>query len=115
MNHPPFINRVHLQGQVSSHPVQKAMNARTNFTTFELSLVESWDNAEGERRERKNRVTIEVVGRDSDMVVEIAKVGAWVTLEGYIRSEIFKGDMHMKVRTLSIALWEGHVGDRTPG
>lgn len=114
MNNPPYVNRVHLQGHVSSHPVQKAMNDRTNFTTFELTLVESWDNADGQRRERKNRVTVEVVGRDSDMVVAAAKVGRWVTLEGYIRSELFKGEVLMKIRTLSIEVWEAPVG-RHPG
>jgi primosomal replication protein N len=112
MTTPPFVNRVHLQGQVSSHPVQKAMNARTSFTTFELTLVESWDNADGQRCERKNRVTVEVVGRDSDKVFARAGVGSWVTIEGYIRSEIFKGEILMKVRTLSVYLWEVPVGTR---
>lgn len=110
---PPFVNRVHLQGVVSSRPVMKAMNDRTNFTTFELSMVESWVNSEGETRERKNRVTVEVVGRDSGKVIDLARLGSWVTLEGYIRSEIFKGEPLMKIRTLSIDVWEVPVGNRS--
>ncbi len=102
---PPFVNRVHLQGVVSSHPILKSLSAQTNFTTFELVLVESWDS-NGDHRERKNRVTIEVVGRDSAMVLARAQVGSWVTLEGYIRSELSKGETLMKVRTLAITIWE---------
>lgn len=71
-----------------------------------LSMVESWHNASGELRERKNRVMVEVVGRDSEEVASQARVGSWVTLEGYIRSEQFKGSEFTKVRTLSITVWE---------
>lgn len=111
---PPYVNRVHLQGVVSSHPILKALTATTNFTTFEVSLVESWANADGTQRARKNRVVVEVVGRDSAMALELARVGAWVTIEGYIRSEIFKGETLMKVRTLTIEVWEAHIGPRAP-
>lgn len=69
-------------------------------------MVESWLNAEGEHRERKNRITIEVVGRDSARVAKEARVGSWVSLEGYIRSENFKGQSLTKVRTLDITVWE---------
>jgi hypothetical protein len=69
-------------------------------------LVESWENASGEYRERKNRVVVEVVGKDSSRIAELAHLGSFVTLEGYIRSELFKGAELMKVRTLSIDVWE---------
>ena len=69
-------------------------------------MVESWNNAEGNRRERRNRVTIEVVGRDSEKVAKEAKLGSWVTLEGYIRSENYKGQLLTKVRTLEVTVWE---------
>ncbi len=76
------------------------------MTSFTLSIVESWLNADGEYRERKNRVTVEVVGRDSAQVAREAKLGSWVYLEGYIRSENFKGQTLIKVRTLEIIVWE---------
>jgi len=73
-------------------------------------MVESWRNSAGEICERKNKVTVEVVGRDSAYVAENAKLGSWVTLEGYFRSEQFKGQELTKVRTFSITIW-GAVPD----
>lgn len=69
-------------------------------------MIESWNNAAGERKERKNRVVVEVVGRDAAAVASQAKLGSWVSLEGYIRSEQFKGQELTKVRTLTIDVWE---------
>jgi single-stranded DNA-binding protein len=69
-------------------------------------MVESWLNGDGTLRERKNRIQIEVVGKDSADVAKKAKLGSWVTLEGYIRSEQFKGQDLTKVRTLAITVWE---------
>jgi single-stranded DNA-binding protein len=102
---PPFINRVWLQGQISTHPSTKALNTQTNLTTFQVSSTESWRNAEGELKERKNRITVEVVGKDSARVATVAHVGSWVTIEGYLRSEQFKGQDLIKIRTLSINVW----------
>lgn len=76
------------------------------MTAFQLSMTESWENAAGEYRERKNRITIEVVGKDSARIAEEVRLGSWVSLEGYIRSEQSKGQELMKVRTLSIDVWE---------
>lgn len=88
----------------------KALNPQTNVTTFVVSTTESWINGAGEAKERKNRITIEVVGRDSAHVSSVARVGSWVTIEGYIRSEQFKGQEIVKVRTLSITVWEVSSG-----
>jgi len=82
------------------------MNARTKVTSFQLSTVESWRSGDGSVRERKNRVQIEVVGRDAEKIFREIRLGSWVTLEGYVRSEQFKGQDLMKIRTLSIIPWE---------
>jgi len=69
-------------------------------------MIESWENAQGEYRERKNQITVEVVGKDSAKVAAEAKLGSWATIEGYMRSEQSKGRELTKVRTLSIDIWE---------
>lgn len=85
------------------------MNARTKVASFALSCVESWRNDDGLVRERKNVVAIEVLGRDAEHVAVTVRIGSWVTLEGYIRTEELKGQHAVKVRTLSITVWEeGH-------
>lgn len=106
----PFINRVSLQGVISNHPSTKALTSTTMLTSFQLSVIESWRNAEQEYRERKNQITVEVVGRDSAYVAKAAKLGSWVTLEGYIRSEQSKGQDLVKVRTFTVTVWEGPDG-----
>lgn len=72
-------------------------------------MIESWENAQGEYRERKNRITVEVVGRDSARAAEEVKLGSRVSIEGYLRSEQFKGQEVIKVRTLTIDVWEEDV------
>jgi len=103
---PPYVNRTHLQGRITSAPRVMSLNSKTKVTSFELSMVESWLNTDGERRERKNRVTVEVVGKDSERVSKEAHLGSWICLEGYIRSENFRGQVLTKVRTLEVTVWE---------
>lgn len=75
-------------------------------------MVEAWVNDAQESRERHNRITVEVLGRDADRVAQEARLGSWVSLEGYLRSEVFKGENVVKVRTLSIQVWEVPIGRR---
>jgi len=112
---PPYKNRVWLQGRVTSHPSVKSLSPKTKLTAFQISMVEGWANASGDARERKNKVAIEVVGKDSARVAATVKVGSWVTLEGYIRSENFKGREFTKVRTLTIDVWEVDDGEKSQG
>jgi len=109
---PPYKNRVWLQGRVTSHPSVKSLSPRTKLTAFQLSMVEGWENASGESKERKNRIAIEVVGKDSARVAAELRIGSWVTLEGYIRSENFKGREFIKVRTLTIDVWHDKLAER---
>lgn len=106
MTEPPYTNIVHLQGKITSAPTVKALNQRTSLTAFQVSVIESWLNGDGSIRERKNRIHVEVVGKHSAKVAMVAKLGSWVTIEGYIRSEQFKGQNLTKVRTLAIEVWE---------
>lgn len=76
-------------------------------------MMESWENAAGERRERKNTILVEIVGRDSARIAREAALGLWVTVEGYLRSEQFKGRDLKKVRTLSIQIWKEDCCEKT--
>ena len=101
-----FMNRVWLQGRISSQPSLRDLTHRTRITSFSLDVVESWTNDRLEDKSRTNRVPVEVVGKDAERVAHEARLGRWVTLEGYIRTEQSKGETVLKVRTLSIAVWE---------
>jgi len=68
-------------------------------------MEESW-TSKGKLCKRNNRITVEVLGRDARMVMDSARVGSWVTIEGYIRSEEYQGKTLTKIRTLNISVWE---------
>ena len=103
---PPYCNRVWLQGKIVSTPSIQSLNQRTQATSFQLVMIESWKNVTGEHRERNNTISVEVVGKDSAKVAREARLGSWATIEGYIRSEQVKGRDIKKVRTLTIQVWE---------
>jgi single-stranded DNA-binding protein len=103
---PPYCNRVWLQGKIVSTPSIQPISQKTQATSFQLVMIESWKNAAGEHRERNNTISVEVVGKDSAKVAREAKLGSWATIEGYIRSEQAKGRDIKKVRTLTIQIWE---------
>lgn len=49
---------------------------------------------------------VDVVGKDAVRVAGEARLGSWVSLEGYIRSELLKGREFIKIRTFSIDVVE---------
>lgn len=100
-----FMNRVWLQGRVATAPVLKDLTSTTKLTSFTLALIESWKNGDGKDRDRINSPLVEVVGRDAVRIAHEARIGAWITLEGYIRTEEVKGQHVTKVRTLTITVW----------
>ena len=100
-----YVNRLWLQGRVASSPVMKDLSSRTKVTSFSLSVVESWVNEENKPRSHTNTFTVEVIGRDAYRVAQEAKLGFWVTLDGYLRSQELKGAHVTVVRTFSINIW----------
>src|SRR5258706_3647819 len=100
----PYSNRVWLQGKVASRPSTSQLNARTKVTSFQLVMVEAWTNEENQRRQHRNVVTVEVVGRDADYVAQAARLDSWATVEGYLRSDEVKGAHGVRVRTLAITI-----------
>jgi len=99
-----YLNRSILQGKVVSTPTTKQLNPRTKITSFSLLTVESWLNDEGQPREHRNFVTVEVVGRDAERISK-TPLNSYVTVEGYIRSDEIKGVHAVRVRTLTISVW----------
>lgn len=101
-----YKNRVWLQGRVISAPKMMELGSKTHATSFYLSVVESWQDHSGNRKERRSSFQIEVVGRDAQRIFDSVRVGHWVTLDGYLRSEIVRGADVTKVRVYDIEAWE---------
>ena len=114
MDQPPYINKVLFQGEIISKPTLISLTQRTNLTSFRISAAETWRTPSGEHKERRNKIVVEVVGKDARRIAETAQVGFWATIVGYIRSEQSKGQDRVKVRTLDIKVWRND-GQTTRG
>ena len=111
----PYANRTWQQGDVVSLPVMKQLSPRTKITSFSLAAVESWADDSGVLKERRNVFVIETLGRDAEYVYREARLGRMVTVDGYLRSDVVKGQNVIRIRTFHIHIWDYDHANRTPG
>ena len=106
------VNRVHLEGRVGTQPASRMVSATLQATTFRLVTVESWGSPDRPRY-HPNVMTIEVLGKDSSRAGEFS-VGDWVTVDGYLRTEVRGQGEDVRVRTFSVKGFDpsGEVGER---
>ena len=105
------VNRVHLVGRIATRPDLTSMSRSLNKTTFSMVMAETWTRrGSGDRMHHLNVVDVEVLGQDSDRASEF-EVGAWVVVDGYIRTESFGQRKTTSVRTYSIRSWDEDTGD----
>lgn len=76
------------------------------MTTFEMFTIESWTSRDGEIKTHRNIVTVEVLGRDSQMAFDRLHPGSHVAVDGYIRSAQLGGRTVMTVRVYNIEFGE---------
>tara|TARA_R110000751_G_scaffold305336_1_gene421700 strand:+ start:469 stop:843 length:375 start_codon:yes stop_codon:yes gene_type:complete len=102
------VNRVHLEGRVGTHPASRRVSSSLQATTFRLVTAESWGDP---AKYHPNVMTIEVLGKDSGRAREFS-VGDWVTLDGYIRTEVRGPGEDIRIRTFSVKGFDpaGEVG-----
>ena len=113
-NEPQYVDRIWLQGRIQSVPTIKQLSPRTKMTSFLLVTVEQWRDDDGKPKTRNNLLPIEVIGRDSEEAFARARPGLWVTIEGYVRSDIVKGQNVHRVRTFNIHIWEHNAEPAGP-
>lgn len=104
------VNRVHLEGRVGTRPVSRKVSSSLAATTFRLVTVESWMGKDG-LKHHPNVVTIEVLGKDSERSSRFS-VGDWVTVDGFIRTDVRGAAEDIRIRTFSIKGFDpdGEVG-----
>lgn len=107
MKHEMYINKVWLGGVVQTHPRIRNISERTKLTSFSVSVLETWESRDGEARSHRNDVVVEVLGKDADEAYKRLAPGSQVYIDGYLRSEVFKGRQQIKVRVFNIAYMEG--------
>ena len=97
-----YVNKVWLRGHVRTHPKIRNISDRTKLTSFMISVMEEWEGRDGERKSHRNDVTVEVLGRDAESIFDKLSPGDWVTVDGYLRSEQYKGRTSLTVRVFNI-------------
>ena len=75
------------------------------MTSFMISVIESWDTPNGPKTHR-NDICVEVLGKEAESVYENLSPGSWVHVDGYLRSEQFRGQTVTRVRVFKIS-YEG--------
>ncbi len=109
-----YINKVWLSGVVRTHPKIRKISEKTRLTSFVVSIFEEWESPSGEKRNHRNDVPVEVLGREAEKVCEHLRPGDWVSVDGYLRSETFKGKPQLRIRVFNISYEEAenHVQPR---
>lgn len=98
-----YINKVWLSGVVRTHPKIRKISEKTKLTSFAISVLEEWSTASGERKAHRNDITIEVLGKEAERACELLSPGDRVSIDGYIRSETFKGRQQLRIRVFNIS------------
>lgn len=101
-----FINKVWLNGVVKTHPKIRSISEKTKLTYFMMSVLETWGSPTGERKQHRNDIPVEVLGKEADAACEKLSPGDWVSVDGYLRSEQFKGKTQLRIRVFNIS-YEG--------
>lgn len=101
----PYQNKVWFQGTIVSNPSVMTMSSGKKSATFQLCHVESWVDTDGTQKQRRNVIPVETLGRAAEYVLEHATLGVWATVDGYLRSELAKGQTIIRIRAYSITIW----------
>lgn len=98
-----YINKIWLNGVVRTHPRIRKISEKTKLTSFAISVLEEWDSPSGQKRYHRNDVPVEVLGKEAERACENLRPGDWVSVDGYLRSETFKGKPQLRVRVFNIS------------
>ena len=113
-----YINKVWLSGIVKTHPQIRQLSENTKLTCFSLSTLETWESKCGETKSHRNDILIEILGKEADSAYSNLSPGKWVSVDGYLRTEQFKGKQQTKVRVYNITYEgtnDGYDDEETPG
>lgn len=108
-----YINKVWISGKVHTHPRIRNISERTKLTSFTVSVLETWESKDGETRSHRNEIQVEVLGREAEVAYQTLAPGSWVSVDGYMRSEVFKGRQQIKIRVYNINYNEEPNSDAT--
>lgn len=108
-----YINKVWLSGTVRTHPRIRNLSEKTKLTSFTISVLETWIGPNGEEKTHRNDILIDVVGKEAIRAYDTLKPGDVVSVDGYLRSEQFKGRTVISVRVYNINYGEEQIGYET--
>ncbi|MHC4647370.1 MAG: single-stranded DNA-binding protein [Planctomycetota bacterium] len=98
-----YINKVWISGKVHTQPRIRNLSERTKLTSFMVSAMETWASRNGESKSHRNDILVEVLGKEAQPAFDGLSPGDWVSVDGYLRSEQFKGRTVLSVRVYNIS------------
>ena len=106
------MNKVWLSGVVRTQPKIRSLSERTRLTFFDVSTLETWSSPSGETKSHRSDIPVEVLGKDAEIIYENLRAGMIVDIDGYLRTEIYRGKPVITVRVFSIQYRENDIGIR---
>lgn len=80
------MNLFSVVGQVEEMPVLKETNSGLKTTNLKLKVFRPFTNAEGEFE--ADIINIEIWRGIAEMICNVAKVGAWISVKGRVASKV---------------------------
>ena len=95
------INHVIISGEVASDPTVIQIRHNKEMLLFTIRVVENFVS-DGERREHRNFLTVEVLGRNVDKYKTTIRRGRRYVLTGYFRNDDIDGVERTRIRAFNI-------------
>lgn len=65
--------------------------------------METWASKNGKQKSHRNDILVEVLGKEAQSAYEVLVPGEWVNIDGYLRSDQYKGKSILTVRVYNIS------------
>lgn len=106
------LNKVSLSGRVISKPTVSCLSSKTKTASFKLETLESFLNKKGELSFYKNKIRVEVLGKNAETIHDKISIGEHYCVEGYLRS-LSNGELILRAITYHRDLREQYLSLKT--
>ena len=99
----PYLNKVQLIGRLGADPEARFTPSGTKVTTFRMAVTRQWKDAEGEKKEATEWVSIETWGGLAEVCSNYLKKGSLVYIEGRLQTDRYEVEGEKRYKTKVVA------------
>lgn len=83
------VNEVIISGMVHTEPTMTKLLSSTPVVSFQMVVMENFTSRSGHDGAKENIITIEVLGKKADEIIDNVRRGSRQIVKGYLRSDFF--------------------------